>query len=95
MNVKYYRQLMGFTQEQMGWMFGITPQAYNQKELGKRRFSKDEMIGIKMMVNTSVDPHATIDDIFFCDTPPSDREEVIVDKIEALIQKLETIKGGQ
>ena len=86
---------MGHTQQDMAQMFGISHQAYGQKERAKAKFNYDEMRAFKLLVNRNVDPKATIDDIFFSDTPPSDREEVIVDKIEALIQKLETIKGGQ
>ena len=92
--IKRYRQKLGLTQQNVAEYFGITSQAYNQKELGKRRFSKDEMLAFKLLVNKNVDPTATIDDIFFSDTPPGYREDFIVEKIDALIQKLETIKGG-
>ena len=94
MNVKYYRVLMKMTQQNVADQFGISNQAYSQKELGKIRFSKDEMLAFKLLVNKNVDPKATIDDIFFSDTPPGYREDFIVEKIDALIQKLETIKGG-
>ncbi len=63
--VKYYRNQMGLTQQNLADVFGYTKQAYSQKELGQIRFSHNEMMVIKTLVNRDVDPNATIDDIFF------------------------------
>ena len=64
-NVKKYREKLGLTQVYMADVFKITPSAYNQKERGKTRFSHNEMMVIKTLVNRDVNPNATIDDIFF------------------------------
>ena len=84
---------MKMTQQNVADQFGISKQAISQKERGVIKFTHDQMMAFKMIVNR-VYPTATIDDIFFSDTPPEDREDFIVEKIDALIQKLETIKGG-
>ena len=93
MNVKYYRKKLGLSQLSIAKKLGISQQGYSFKEQGKVPFNGHEMLAFKLLA-ISVDPNATIDDIFFSDTPPTDREDVIVEKIDALIQQLETIKGG-
>lgn len=65
MKVKYYRDKMGYTQLEMSQMFGISHQAYSQKEREKAKFNYDEMRAFKLLVNRNVDTKATIDDIFF------------------------------
>lgn len=65
--IRTLRVSMGYTQKELAEMFGISNQAYSQKELGKIRFSKNEMLAFKLLVNNNVDPTATIDDIFFSD----------------------------
>jgi len=64
-NVVKYRKMMGLTQSDLADKFGISQSAYNQKEKGVIKFSYDEMLAFKMLVNESVDPTATIDSIFF------------------------------
>lgn len=64
--IKDYRVLMKMTQQNVADQFGISKQAYSQKERGVIKFTHDQMIGFKMLVNR-VDPTATIDDIFFSD----------------------------
>ena len=64
---RFYREKLGLSQQRMGEMFGISNQAYSKKERGVTRFTRDEMIVIKLLVNREVDPNATIDDIFFKD----------------------------
>ena len=65
-NVVKYRKMLGLTQLDLASKFGISQSAYNQKERGVIRFTHDEMTAFKLLA-ISVDPKATIDDIFFSD----------------------------
>lgn len=62
--VREYRKALGLTQKDMAAMYKISFQAYNAKERGRSSFSYQQMLVFKILVNT-IDPTATIDDIFF------------------------------
>lgn len=59
-----YRTMLGKTQKDMADELGISRQAYYMKENGKTPFSDSEKIIIKKLI-ASVNPNATIDEIFF------------------------------
>lgn len=56
--------MLGKTQQEMAELFGISKQAYYAKEKGLTRFSDNEMITLKEMLQPLF-PGITIDDIFF------------------------------
>ena len=62
--VRGYRAMLGKTQQEMADLFNISKQAYSAKERGITRFSADEMITFKEMLQRLF-PSITIDDIFF------------------------------
>ncbi len=62
--VRGYRVMLGKTQQEMADLFNISKQAYSAKERGITRFSDDEMITFKEMLQRLF-PSITIDDIFF------------------------------
>lgn len=46
-----YRTMLGCTQEDLANIIGISKQSYNQKELGKTRFSDEEKKIIKNYIS--------------------------------------------
>lgn len=62
--LKQYRKDLGLTQKDMAETFKISIQSYSAKERGLVEFNHREMLVFKILVNT-IDPTATIDDIFF------------------------------
>ncbi|MHB9781426.1 helix-turn-helix transcriptional regulator [Streptococcus sp. 10F2] len=59
-----YRVMLGYTQEDLGKILGITKQAYSSKETGKTQFNDREKLKIRDMVRT-IEPNITIDELFF------------------------------
>ncbi|MGM0214296.1 helix-turn-helix transcriptional regulator [Enterococcus sp. AZ109] len=59
-----YRKMLGKTQSEMAKIFNVSTQSYWQKENGKARFSDEEKILFKKMVQ-DIFPNITIDEIFF------------------------------
>lgn len=59
-----YRTMLGCTQEDLANILGISKQSYNQKELGKTRFSDEEKIIIKNFINDYF-PEVSYDILFF------------------------------
>lgn len=62
--VRGYRVMLGKTQQEMADLFNISKQSYSAKERGVTRFSEDEMITLKEMLQ-GLFPGITIDEIFF------------------------------
>lgn len=62
--VRGYRVMLGKTQQEMADLFNISKQSYSAKERGITRFSEDEMITLKEMLQ-GLFPGITIDEIFF------------------------------
>ena len=46
--------MIGKTQQEMAEMFGISKQAYSQKERGHSRFTEKEMLEIKKLVSDEI-----------------------------------------
>ncbi|SFE36784.1 helix-turn-helix transcriptional regulator [Trichococcus pasteurii] len=61
--VRGYRVMLGKTQQEMADLFNISKQSYSAKERGVTRFSEDEMITLKEMLQ-GLFPGITIDEIF-------------------------------
>lgn len=59
-----YRTMLGFNQQEMANVFGISRQAYYTKESGQVPFSDKEKLIFKEMVS-QIFPEITIDQIFF------------------------------
>lgn len=59
-----YRTMLGYTQQEMAEIFGITRQAYGLKENGHIQFNDKEKVIFKDLVKKIV-PTVSIDDIFF------------------------------
>lgn len=62
--IKGYRNFLGLSQEKMGQKFGISKQSYNYKENGRTKFTDDEKVIFKTLLQ-ELFPDITIDDIFF------------------------------
>lgn len=63
--LKYYRNMLGLTQEQMCNIIGLkNKQNYSLKETGKIKFNDLEKIKIKNVINEKY-PDVTIDELFF------------------------------
>lgn len=59
-----FRKILGMTQKSMAEVFGISLQAYWQKENGRTPFSDKEKVLFKERLKV-IFPDITIDDIFF------------------------------
>lgn len=57
------RHKLGFNQQDMADLLGITPQAYSLKENGKRSFKQSEM-GVIYRMFSKIDNSITLQDIF-------------------------------
>lgn len=60
-----YRKMLGYTQEQLADIFGISVQSYRMKEKGKVPFKKNEMLILKNELQKDLFPKITVDEIFF------------------------------
>ena len=47
LTIKQYRQLNGLSQKEMAKVLGVTQGTYNQKEMGKIKWSMQDIIDIK------------------------------------------------
>lgn len=59
-----YRTMLGMTQKEIAEYFGISPQAYWKKEVGKVPFSDKKKVIFKNLLKP-IFPSITIDEIFF------------------------------
>lgn len=59
-----YRTMLGKTQEDFAGILGISKQSYNQKELGKIRFSDEEKKIIKEYISKRF-PEISYEELFF------------------------------
>lgn len=59
-----YRSQLGFTQEYMASLLGITQSTYSAKERGERLFNQKEIEVIVRKFKEKL-PNVTIEDIFF------------------------------
>ena len=64
LKVKGYRNMLNLSQKEVGDMLGLSKQSFSLKELGKVKFTIDEMKTLKNLFS-SINPHITIEDIFF------------------------------
>ena len=55
MKVKEYRKDRGYTQKEMALILGIKQKTYSDKELGKSRFTIDEIKIIKEILKVTYD----------------------------------------
>lgn len=62
--VRGYRNMLGFTQEELGNKLGITKQSYHNKEVGKNSFTDSEKLVFKELL-LPLFPDITLEDIFF------------------------------
>lgn len=62
--IRTIRTMLGLTQADMSDKLNISLTAYNLKENGKINFNDNDKVIIKELAQR-VDPHLTIDDIFF------------------------------
>lgn len=54
MRVKEFRELKGYTQQQMADIIGINRSAYTRKEKGNRRFSIEEAFVLEKILGVSI-----------------------------------------
>jgi len=59
-----YRKMLGYTQEDMAKIFGVSKQSYRMKEKGEYQFNDKEKVKFKEMLKP-IFPEITIDEIFF------------------------------
>ena len=59
------RKIINFSQKDMSEELGTSLVTYNQKEIGKISFSKEEMIKIEKILKENGLKEITIEDIFF------------------------------
>ena len=64
LKVKGYRNMLNLSQKEVGDMLGLSKQSFSLKERGKVKFTIDEMKTLKNLFS-SINPHITIEDIFF------------------------------
>ncbi len=64
LKVKGYRNMLNLSQKEVGDMLGLSKQSFSLKERGKIKFTIDEMKTLKNLFS-SINPHITIEDIFF------------------------------
>ena len=64
MDIRKWRQFLGYTQREIAEMFSISYQAYSQKEKGLAPFTDKEKIIFRDLLREYF-PNITIDDIFF------------------------------
>lgn len=62
--VRGYRNMLGYTQQEMGKVLGCSKQAYNNKERGRTAFSDKEKLEFKKLL-LFMFPNITLEDIFF------------------------------
>ena len=55
MKVKEYRKDRGYTQKEMALILGIKQNTYSDKELGKSRFTIDEIKKLKEILKVTYD----------------------------------------
>lgn len=55
MRIKEYRIIKGYTQRELAEILGIKQNIYSDKELGKSKFTIDEIKIIKELFNTTYD----------------------------------------